>query len=121
MIPNGVNITRTCFRTLAEFWKTHPEQYQMALDYGARIVRLDHLSEDDPEIEHLARESAEFIKSIPLLEELAQQFGLTQPLYSLRNEMIIGVLPPARKKYYQLYQQYLYPEIGKQTGGKTKT
>ena len=109
------------FRTLAEFWKTHPEQYQMALDNGARIARLDHLSEDDPEIEHLARESAEFIKNIPLLKELSQQFGLTQPLYSLRNEMIIGVLPPARKKYYQLYEQYLYSEIDKQTGYKTKT
>lgn len=110
-----------CFRTLAEFWNTHPGEYQIALDYGARIVRLDHLSEDDSQIEHLARETAEFIKSIPLLEELAQQFGLTQPLYSLRNEMIIGVLPPARIKYEQLHQQYLYPEISKQMGGKTKT
>ncbi len=109
------------FRDMAEFWNTHPEKYQIALDYGARIIRLEHLSEDDPEIEHLARETSEFIGSIPLLAELTQQFGLPQPLQRLRNEMIIGVLPPARKKYYQLYEQYIYSEIGQQTGGKTKT
>ena len=109
------------FRALAEFWNTHPEEYQIALDYGARIVRLDHLSEDDPEIEHLARETSKFIGSIPLLAELTQQFGLPQPLQRLRNEMIIGVLPAARKKYYQLYEQYIYSEIGQKTGGKTKT
>jgi len=108
------------FRILAEFWKTHPEQYQIALDYGARCARLATLSEDDPEIEHLARETAEFIKSIHLLEEFAP-FESFQPLYSLRNEMIVSVLPPARKKYEQLIQQYLYPEIDQQTGGKTKT
>ncbi|MDD3364515.1 MAG: hypothetical protein PHZ03_06000 [Syntrophomonas sp.] len=46
------------FQALAEFWNTHPEEYQIVLNYGARIIRLDHLSEDDPEIEHLAREGA---------------------------------------------------------------
>jgi DNA-binding transcriptional MerR regulator len=106
------------FRTLAEFWKTHPEQYEIALDYAARCARLDSLSEDDPEIEQLARETAEFIKSIHLMDEFDQQF---KPLHILRNEMIIGVLPPARKKYYQLYERYIYSDIGQQTGGKMKT
>ncbi|ACV63428.1 transcriptional regulator, MerR family [Desulfofarcimen acetoxidans DSM 771] len=109
------------FRALAEFWNTHPEEYQIALDFGACIIGLDQLSEDDPEIEHLARETSEFIGSIPLLAELTQQFGLFQPLQRLRNEMIIDVLPPARKKYYQLYEQYINSEIGQQTGGKRKT
>lgn len=90
------------------------------MDYGARIVRLDHLSEDDPEIEHLARETAEFIRSIPLLEALTQQYRPPQPIQRLRNEMIIGVLPPARKKYYQLYEQYICSEISQPTGNKTK-
>lgn len=104
------------FRTLAEFWNTHPKEYQIALDYGARLVKLDHLSEDDSEIEHLARETAEFIKSIHLLEEFAP-CELTQPLQRLRDEMIIDALPPARKKYYQLYEQFISSEIGQQTGG----
>ncbi len=108
------------FRALAEFWNTHPEEYQIALDYGARIVRLDQLSEDDPEIEHLARKTSEFIRSIPFLEELTKQYRLHQPIQRLRNEMIIGVLPPARKKYYQLYEQYTCSEINQPTGNKTK-
>lgn len=103
------------FRTLAEVWEANPELYQMALDFGARLERLVHLSEDDPEIERLARETAEFIKSIPLLNELTQQTGRIEPLYSLRNEMIINILPPARIKYEQLMQQYLYFETDKQT------
>lgn len=109
------------FRALAEFWNTHSEEYQIALDYGARIARLDHLSEDDPEIEHLAQETSEFIRSIPFLEGLTQQYRLPQPLQRVRNEMIIGALPPARKKYYQLYEQFFYSEIDQQMGDKTKT
>ncbi|MDF9408756.1 MerR family transcriptional regulator [Pelotomaculum isophthalicicum JI] len=109
------------FRILAEFWKKHPEQYEIALDYGARCARLASLSEDDPEIEQLARETAKFIKSIGLLDEFDQQFELTQPLYNLRNEMIVDSLRPARKKFDQLIQQYLYPESDKQPGGKTRT
>ena len=108
------------FRILAEFWKKHPEQYEIALDYGARCARLESLSEDDPEIEQLARETAEFIKSIGLLDEFDLKFDLTQPLCNLRNEMIVDALPPARKKFDQLIQQYLYPESDKQPGGKTR-
>ena len=108
------------FRILAEFWKKHPKQYEIALDYGARCARLTSLHEDEPEIERLARETAEFIKSIGLLDEFDQKFELTQPLYNLRNEMIVDVLSPARKKFEELMQQYLYPDMDKQRDGKTK-
>lgn len=108
------------FRILAEFWKKHPEQYEIALDYAARCARLESLSEDDAEIEKLARETAEFYKSIGLLDEFDQQLD-TKPLNNLRNEMIVDNLPPARKKFDQLYQQYLYSESDKPPGGKTRT
>jgi DNA-binding transcriptional MerR regulator len=99
---------RGTFRALAEYFKAHPQQYQIALNYGTRLSRLSQLSEDDPEIEVLARESAEFIKSIPLLKELLyNQSGLIQPLESLYNEMASGVLSPAQMKHKQLIQQYL--------------
>lgn len=65
----GVEYQET-FRALAEYFKAHPQQYQIALDYGTRLARLAQLPEDDPEIEALARESAEFIKSIPELKKL---------------------------------------------------
>lgn len=109
------------FRILAEFWKKHPEQYEIALDYGARCAKLASLSEDDPEVEQLAREAAEFIKSIGLLDEF-DGFGTQyEPFYSLRNKMIVDNLPPARKKFDQLYQQYLDLKTDKKPGNKKGT
>lgn len=96
------------FRGLAEYFQAHPQQYQIALDFGVRLARLGQLPEDDPEIEVLARESAEFIKSIPQLKELlCNQPGIKKPLESLYNEMVAGVLSPARIKHKQLVEQYL--------------
>lgn len=96
------------FRGLAEYFKAHPGKYQIALDFGARLARLDQLPEDDPEIEALARESAEFIKSIPRLKELlCNQPGINKPLESLYNEMVAGILSPAQMKHSQLLRQYL--------------
>lgn len=66
------------------------------------------MPEDDPQIEVLARESAEFIKSIPILKELLyNQLGLIKPLENLYNEMVSVVLSPAQMKHKQLLQQYL--------------
>lgn len=96
------------FRALAEYFKTHPQQYQTSLNFGMRLARLAKLSEDDPEIEILARESAEFIKSIPVLKEmLYDQTGLIRPNENLYNEMITSVLSPAQIKHKQLIQKYL--------------
>jgi len=96
------------FRGLAEYFQSHPQQYQIALDFGARLARLDQLPEDAPEIEALARESAEFIKSIPQLKKLlCNQPWIKKPLESLYDEMVAGILSPARMKHSQLLRQYL--------------
>lgn len=96
------------FRALAEYFKAHPEQYQTSLDYGVRFTRLAQLPEDDPEVEALARESAEFIKSIPQLREmLCNQPGIKKPLEGLYNNMVSGVISPAQMKHMHLFQQYL--------------
>jgi DNA-binding transcriptional MerR regulator len=97
---------RETFRALAEYFQAHPEKYQMALDYGVRYARLAQLPEDDPEIEILARESAEIIKSIPVLAE-SNHFELSKAVESLYNEMVAGVLSPAQMKHKQLVEQYL--------------
>lgn len=103
----GVEYQET-FRALAEYFKSHPHQYQVALDYGSRLARLAQLPEDDPEIEALARESAKFIKSIPKLKELlCNQPGIKKPLESLYNNIVADVLPPAQMKYQHLIEQYL--------------
>lgn len=102
------------FRALAEFFKAHPKEYQISLDYGVRLARLAHLSEDDPEVEALARESAEFIKSMPqLMEILGKQAGIKKPLASLYNDMVANIISPAQVKHGQLLQQYLASETNK--------
>lgn len=94
------------FRTLAEYFKAHPEEYQISLNFGTRLARLAHLHEDDPEIETLARESAEFIKSIPQLEEML--CNKPRPKHdSLLNGMVSYVLSPAQMKHKQLLEKYL--------------
>ncbi|WP_425807605.1 MerR family transcriptional regulator [Desulfitobacterium sp. Sab5] len=96
------------FRALAEYFQSHPKQYEISLDYGARLAKLSQLSENDPEIEILARESAEFIKSIPELRKLlCNQAGINKPLESLYNDMAANVISPARMKHMQLLQKYL--------------
>lgn len=90
------------------YFKTHPQQYQAALEYGDRLAKLAQLPEDDPEIEALARESAEFIKNISTLRELlCGQTGFTKSFEKLHNDMVCGILSPAQMKHKQLIQQYL--------------
>lgn len=102
------------FRALAEFFKTHPKEYQISLDYGVRLARLSQLSEDDPEVETLARESAEFIKSIPqLMDILGKQAGIKKPLVNVYNDMVANVISPAQVKHGQLLQKYLALETNK--------
>ncbi|WML33531.1 MerR family transcriptional regulator [Clostridium sp. OS1-26] len=96
------------FRAIAEYFKLHPEQYQIALDFGKRLAKLKEMSEEDPEVEILAREGAEFIKSIPFLKEMLcdkSGFGITYE--NLFNEMAKDVLSPAQMKHKQLIQKYL--------------
>lgn len=102
------------FRALAEYFKKHPKEYQISLNFGTRLAKLDQLSEDDPEIEALARETAEFIKSISSLKELLyDKTGLTKPIESLYNDMLKNVLSPARMKYKQFLEKYLNYKLKK--------
>lgn len=96
---------RELFLSLAEYFKAHPEKYQMALDSAKRLARLDQLSEDDPEIEALARETAEIMKNIPLLEGVNQ--SLSKDMEGLYDGMVADVLSPARMKHKRLIEQYL--------------
>ena len=96
------------FRALAEFFKLHPEQYKIALEFGKRLSWLKEMSEEDPEVEKLAREGAEFISSVPFLKEMLYNksgFGTTNE--NLFNDMAKGVLSPAQMKHKQLIQKYL--------------
>lgn len=99
------------FRVLAEYFKTHPEQYQLALKLGARWEELFHVSEDDPRLEAFARESAALVKSMsPVKELICSYSGVKKPLESLYQEMVTGVVSPAQIKYQQLFEEFLQSE-----------
>ena len=102
---------RENFRILAEYFKANPEKYELALDLGARSARLSQLNEDDPQIETLARESAEIVTSMPLVKELiGNHSGTKIPLENLYYDMVADVLSPAQIKYQQLFKKFLSSE-----------
>lgn len=96
------------FKAIAEYFKSHPEQYKTALEFGKRFSKLKQMAEEDPEIETLAREGAEFIKSLPFLKEMLYDKSGSGIIHeNLFNEMTKNVLSPAQIKHKQLIQKYL--------------
>ncbi|MDP4144855.1 MAG: MerR family transcriptional regulator [Bacillota bacterium] len=96
------------FSALAEYFKDNPNHYRTALEFGKRLANLSQLSENDPRIELLARESAEFIKSVPFLKEmLFDKSGFGKPYEGLYGNIIGNILSPAQLKHKQLIEKYL--------------
>ena len=96
------------FRTLAEYFKTHPEQYQLALEFGARWQEISHLDEDDPGIEAFARESAVLVNNMPPVKELYRANpGMKPPLDNIYQDMVAGVLTPAQIRYQKLFKKFI--------------
>lgn len=99
------------FRFLAEYFKGHPDHYEMALESGARWAELSHVAEDDPRIETLARQTAAMMKTMPQVKELMLSNSVkSNPLNSLYQEMVAGVLSPAQLNFQQLLEKYLSSE-----------
>lgn len=99
---------RESFLTLAEYFKEHPEHYQLALQLGARWQEISHLNEDDPRIEALARESAAVVNSMPPVKELiCNNPGMKKPWAGLYQDLVAGVLTPAQLKYQQFFDKFL--------------
>jgi Predicted transcriptional regulators len=102
---------KVTFRELAEFFKAHPRQYEASLKLGVRLSELAELQEDDPEVDALAHESAEFIKRIPQLKELLTRPSMMKkPFENIYGDMVSRVVPPAQRKHGQLLLQYLLKE-----------
>ncbi|NMC27944.1 MAG: MerR family transcriptional regulator [Syntrophomonadaceae bacterium] len=93
---------------LAQFFKEHPREYQISLDYAQRLGRISDLEEDNPEIDVLAREAAQLIKSMPVLKQvLLKQKPIQEPWQGVYNELVADVLSPARIRFNKLLQNYL--------------
>jgi len=93
---------------LAVFFKQHPEEFQVSLQFAARLHQISDLDEDDAQIEAFARESAQLIQSQPRLQEiLFQQNPIPSSLEGVYDQLVTGVLSPARVRYNKLLQKYL--------------
>jgi len=105
------NDSQETLLALAEYFKTHPEEYQISLSFGKRLARLAQLTEEDPEVEALARESAEFIKKMPQLKEmLHKEQGVKNPYAKLYDEVVSSAISPAQAKFGRLMQLYISQE-----------
>ncbi|WP_459480104.1 helix-turn-helix domain-containing protein [Clostridium saccharoperbutylacetonicum] len=93
---------------IAEYFKLNPKQYKVAMEFAKRLSKLKELSEDDPEIEKLAKEGAAFIKSDHFLKEMLYgKKGFQSTNENLLNELSNDLLSPAQRKHKKLMQKYL--------------
>lgn len=96
------------YSSLAQFFKEHPEEYRISLEYGARLSRIAELDQDDPEIDNFAREVAELINNMPILRKiLLKPKPIEAPLKNVFDELVADVLPPSRIRFNQLLQKHL--------------
>ena len=103
----GEDLQQT-YSSLARFFKEHPQEYQVSLEYGARLSRLAALDKDDLQVDAFAREAAELIQSMPILKAiLFKPKPIQGPLADVYNRLVADVLPPARIRFNELLQKYL--------------
>lgn len=96
------------FQALAAFFEAHPQAYETALAFGTRLAKLVDLSENDPEVDALAKESAAFIKEFPSLKELVfREPEMEKTQVGLYHDMVATVKSPAQIKMGELLQKYL--------------
>ena len=103
------------FSEMAKYFKLNPKKYEIALELGYRLSKLKYMEVDDPEIEKLAKEGAEFIKNEPVLKEmLYEKDGFEITNENLFDEVSNKFLSPAQIKHKKLIQKYLnYKSVDK--------
>ena len=103
------------FSEMAKYFKLNPKKYEIALELGNRLSKLKYMEVDDPEIEKLAKEGAEFIKNEPVLKEmLYEKDGFKITNENLFDEVSNKFLSPAQIKHKKLIQKYLnYKSVDK--------
>lgn len=103
------------FSEIAKYFKLNPKKYEIALELGNRLSKLKYMEVDDPEIEKLAKEGAEFIKNEPVLKEmLYEKDGFEITNENLFDEVSNKFLSPAQIKHKKLIQKYLnYKSVDK--------
>lgn len=101
------------FSEMAKYFKLNPKKHEIALELGNRLSKLKYMEVDDPEIEKLAKEGAEFIKNEPVLKEmLYEKDGFEITNENLFDEVSNKFLSPAQIKHKKLIQEYLNYNCG---------
>lgn len=95
------------FRKIAEYFQTHPQEYQQMLACSERFAALTNLSEDAEEVEAAARDCVDILKEIPFLETCSRQNEGHNPFEPLINEMLSNLLTPAQAQFAKLCQMYM--------------
>ncbi|MGE5391196.1 MAG: MerR family transcriptional regulator [Deltaproteobacteria bacterium] len=107
------------FRMVAEYFRDNPEQYQQALDYGARVTQLGDIAPDSPKVDDLARSYSSFIKSLPFSKSLLNQESVASPLESIWSGMVSEIMTPAQMRLLELLGKYLTSDETAQPGEGT--
>ena len=101
------------FSEMAKYFKLNPKKYEIALELGNRLSKLKYMEVDDPEIEKLAKEGAEFIKNEPVIKKmLYEKDGFEITNENLFDEVSNKFLSPAQIKHKKLIQEYLNYNCG---------
>ena len=95
--------------SLAIFFNTHPKEYEYSIQLGLRLSKLEQLQEDDPEVEILAQNSADFIMSVPPLKEMLcrPHKSVQEPFVNVYQDLISEVRSPAQIRHGQLMFAFL--------------
>ncbi|MEA4923914.1 MAG: MerR family DNA-binding transcriptional regulator [Syntrophomonadaceae bacterium] len=103
----GVNYQETLFE-IAEYFKDHPDQYQLSLDYGTQITAIANMPPDSPVIEELARSYGQYLTHLPIFNKLhAQPSNHNAAFEPVLREMFGEVLTPAQMRFIELLEQFI--------------
>lgn len=99
---------RDALTDMKGIFERDPEALKGAMALRARMGEVAHLDPDDPVIESLAREAADFAIAIPGLKAiLVQGAEMKACTNELLDEMTSQVIPPALQRFNALFRQFV--------------
>lgn len=104
----GGSETRDAANAPKDVFAKNPEALKGAMALRKRMGEIAHLDPDDPAIEELAREAAEFSSQVPGLKEvLAAGVEMKPRVNELLDDMTNQIVPPALQRFNALFEQYV--------------
>ena len=93
---------------IKRMFEESPEALEGAMKLRAKMGEIAHLDQDDPRIEELAREAADFAHRAPGLEDVLKRGFQAKPQVSkLHADMTADMVPAALQRFNSLFEQYV--------------